>query len=395
MASGMDDDLVKLAQSGGFDALGMFQELLGGEQRFHAVFLAPLTPSLRSGIDIFLRDGSGPLAGLPQQLQAQGVPEPLIAARQLLQRAQGLLLVVCGHDQGVSTIPQLFHGHLSPEVIDQVIAACGPEFPHGPALRQALTELAAQLGQRHFPHLIAGPGVEGVRDAWLDLAAGCVQSAEGMSLPGAGHERQTDLAWSIATALVALGGEFAIEEIDLLVRCQLLAGEAAAAGQGLDVLIRAGILQDEDLIESLQAFVDGAIAARQAAPAAQWLDAHLDAWEAITGPSYDLALAALRLHAAAGTPAIVPAAQRLSARNRKLARQDLTREPIWRVVSPDPGDLLDTNAAADLLGKSTTAIAKRLEARTMPWHESEGRVRIPRQAAEAWKAALTATNCWD
>ena len=389
-----DDDLVRLAQSGDFDAFGLMQGLMGGESRFHAVFLAPLTPGLQAHIAAFLKDGSGPLAALPQQLQAQGVPEPLVAARQLLQQAQGLLVVVLGQDQGITTIPQLFHGHLAPAMIDQAVSACGPEFAHGPALRQALTDLASSLGQGQFPHLIAGPGVEDVREAWLDLAAGCVQSAEALALPGTSRERQTDLAWAIAAALIALGGQYTVDEIDLLVRCQLLAGEAAAAGQGLDVLIRAGVLKDEDLIDTLHAFVDGALAAGQATPAAQWLDGHLDAWEAITGPSYDLALAALRLHAAAGSPALLPAAQRLTARHRKLARQDLTREPIWRVLDP-PGDLLDTNAAADLLGKSTTAIAKRLESRTMPWHEADGRIRIPRQAAEAWKAALTATNCWD
>ena len=392
----MDDDLVKLAQSADFDALSMFQGLMQGELRFHAVLLAPLTPSLRQSIDLFLRDGSGPLFNLPRQLQAQGATDPQAAAREFLTEAKGLLVVVLGQDQGLSTIPQLFHGHLAPAVIDHLVAACGPTFPHAEALRRSLADLGAQLGARQFPHLIAGPAVDqdDLRGTWLDLAAGCCQSAEALAIPGQGQERVTDFAWCISAALTSLGGQFTVEEVDLLVRTQLIAGEAAAAGQGIDALIRGGLLADEDLVEVVQAFTEGAIDALQAVPAAAWLDSHLEAWEAVTGPSYDLALAALRLHAAAGSPALVAAAQRLSARNRKLARQDLTREPIWRVVG-DPGDLLDTSAAADLLGKSTTAIAKRLEGRTMPWHEAEGRVRIPRQAALAWRDALTACGCWD
>lgn len=392
-----DPDLARLVQSGDFDALGLFQGLLQGDQRFHAVLLAPLTPSLRQGIDAFLRDGSGPLAGVPQQLQAQGVPDPLMAARHLLGQAQGLVVVVLGQDQGLSTIPQLFHGHLAPAVIDHLVAACGEGFAHAPALRQALTDLAAQLPERQFPHLIAGPAVDDHdrRTTWLDLVAGSLHAAESFALPGQGRERLTDFAWIIGHALTTLGGQFSLEEVDLLVRIHLLAGEPAAAGQGIDVLIRAGLLADEDLIEVLQAFVDGALAARQAGPAAAWLDHHLDAWEAITGPSYDLALAAVRLHAAAASPGLVAAAQRLAARHRKLARQDLTREPIWQVQAPDPGDLLDTNAAADLLGKSTTNIAKRLDARLIPWHQADDRLRLPRQALLHWKAALEAAQCWE
>jgi len=119
-------------------------------------------------------------------------------------------------------------------------------------------------------------------------------------------------------------------------------------------------------------------------------DAATAAWLADAGLdcAYDVALARVRVIAAAGDGDLAPAVDALIAADRKLARQALTREPLWQVTADEPGELLDTAAAAELLGRSPTAIAKRLEARTIPLHAREGQVRIPRRALDAWRAAL-------
>jgi hypothetical protein len=83
----------------------------------------------------------------------------------------------------------------------------------------------------------------------------------------------------------------------------------------------------------------------------------------------------------------------LFAANRKSARQDLAREPIWRVVVRQPGVLLDTTQAAAVVGRSTTFLAKRLENRTIPYHRTNDgvqgeQIRVPEQALVAWKAVI-------
>jgi len=110
----------------------------------------------------------------------------------------------------------------------------------------------------------------------------------------------------------------------------------------------------------------------------------------VIGPSYDLARAIVTLLAAAMAPAgeLITAAERLIARDRKSARHDLTREPLWAVVRSDPGELLDTAQAAAAIGRSTTFVGRRLEQGTLPSHRQGEQLRIPKDALMAWKAVL-------
>ena len=193
------------------DPLALIQGLMAGESRVVAVFLAPLTPTLESGIERFLADGSGPLAGIPAALKAQGAPEPERQARDLVASARGLLVTVLGHDHGVTAVPQFFHGSLPPAAIAHACAAVGRA--EDAALRIALEQVAGMLGQRQFPQLIAGPGIDDVRAAWWDLAAGCIAASEAMAL-GTVRERQQDLAWCIGAALAALGGDVTLEDAE-------------------------------------------------------------------------------------------------------------------------------------------------------------------------------------
>jgi hypothetical protein len=92
---------------------------------------------------------------------------------------------------------------------------------------------------------------------------------------------------------------------------------------------------------------------------------------------------------------LLPAAAALLAADRKSGRHELTREPIWRVTVEDPGELLETAAAADLVGRSPAFIAKRLEQGTIPTQRLEDQVRLPRQALLAWKAVMDAHKLLD
>ena len=64
-------------------------------------------------------------------------------------------------------------------------------------------------------------------------------------------------------------------------------------------------------------------------------------------------------------------------------------EPLWRVGVPC-SDLLDTQAAADLLDRSVSFVSKRLEQGTLPFRHDDGEVRIPEAALRNWQAVMDA-----
>ena len=378
-----------------FDPLKMMTELMTGEVRLHSIFIAPFTPSFAAARQQYLTDGTGPLTIIADELARQGAPEPPVAARAMLTAAKGMAVVVLALDHGVATVPQLFFGHLGADVRQQMVAACGEKFPAGPALEQVLIELEARLGVDHWPALVAGPAQAGdLPSYWLELSAALLEGTEGgFAGFSGGRERLTDLAWWISQGIFMTHVDTAVpaDDLDLLVRCLLLAGDPEGAGQGINALVRSGGADEEGVIELLNAFVDGAIGAGQAQAAGAWLAGVRAEWDELLGGLYDLPLALFRLQAAAGVgpDILVPTARLLSKADRKAARNDLTKEPIWLVVAADPGDLLDTSAAAERIGRSTSFIAKRLEAKTIPTHRAEGgQVRIPLRALDAWKAVM-------
>jgi len=389
-----------------FNPLQMMSDLMAGKSRFHSVFLAPFTPSFAAARQQYLADGTGPHTSIAAELARQGAPDGLVAARSMLTAAQGMCVVVVALDHGVTIIPQLFFGSLEPAVQAQMVTACGETFPDPQELATALADLANRMPKE----IVAGPAWDGdLATYWLELAAAVVEGLE-EGHPGfsGGPERLTDLGWWVSQGIVRShnGREVSADDLDLLVRCQLLAGDAPAAGQGIDALIRSGGMDEEVVIELVNAFADGAIRSRQVIAAGQWLAAHVPAWSTAMDGLYDLPLALLRVQAAAGVGAdeLLPTARLLVAANRKAARNDLTKEPVWEVVV-EPGRLLDTAAAAQLVGRSTSFIAKRLEARTMPWHrhqssgpDSRGtadHVRIPATALAAWLAVMNELKLLD
>ncbi len=399
MPADSDADLLREMTAPDFNPMAMVSGLMTGQTRLHSVFLGPVPPSLQRQISQFLVDGTGPLAALVDQFRQQGAPAPLDAVRALLQAAKGLCVVVIQLDHGVASIPQLFFGHLEENARQQVVAACGETFPVKDALVTALEHLERKLASQQWPTLISGPDAGGdVHEYWLDLGAQVVGVRDqGMGNLFGGVARMNDLAWFVAHALPAClpGGKIGPEDLDLLVRCQLMAGSVIDAGQGIDALVQSGEFDEEGFIELITGFTDGAIAAEAGTPgvianAGAWLGERAAAWSETTGVDYDLWRAVLRLHTAAGVgpEVLLPVVERLWACNRKAARQDLTKEPLWQVMVADPGELLDTAAAAELTGRSTSFLAKRLESATIPFCKSGDQLRLPRPALSAWKAVM-------
>jgi hypothetical protein len=384
-------EIQKLAQSGGFNPFS----LLAGDTGFHSVFLAPFSPSLRESIARFLADGTGPLSDVVKSFQQQGLPpaEALQQARQMFAGAQGMLVVVMAGDHGVSTIPQLNFGHLEPAYCEHALRACGEQFPGREALTAALTELRAKAqGGTGWPGLIAGPGAgSNVGTYWLDLGARLIGGVDGGFATGI--ERLRDLAHWIGAALIAHGKPLDEDDAVIAARCHLIAGEPEATAARIDRLLHADADAD-GLAELVAHLAEAAVRQGTPAPAAAWLDGFVPRFEALFGTCYELRVARFKLLAAcaADSTRLLAGAADLFQANRKSARQDLTREPIWRVVG-DPGEVLETAAAAEVIGRSAAFVAKRLEQGTIPYHRAQvagqpDQVRIPATALRAWLAVM-------
>jgi hypothetical protein len=408
MANPADDmsafagEIQKMAQSGSFNPFS----LIAGETRFHSVFLAPFSPTLREHIARFLADGTGPLEDVAKSLQQQGASavDAQAQARQMFSAAQGMLVVVMAGDHGLSTIPQLNFGHLEDGYCDHAVQACGANFPAAQELRAALNDLKAKaMGGTGWPGLIAGPGAGSKLDTyWLGLAAMLVEGLdEGFAaLGGAGFERIRDLAHWIGAGVHDSSKNLDEDAAVLTARCHLVAGEAEAAAGCLDHLLNEDADADA-LAELVVHLSDAAIRQGIPVPAAAWLDTFIPKFEQLFGTCYELRIARFKLLAAAAvaTERLLDAAKQLFAANKKSARQDLTREPIWRVVVA-PGTTLETSAAAEAIGKPVLFVAKRLEQGTIPFHRhvvagQPDQVRIPEAALKAWLAVMQAHKLLD
>lgn len=395
-------EIDKLARGGNFDPFS----LLAGESRFHSVFLAPFSPSLKDAIARFLADGTGPLVEVVKSFQQQGVAaaEAQQQARQMFSAAQGMLVVVMAGDHGLATIPQLNFGHLEEAYCEHALKACGERFPGKEGLAAALADLRAKArGGTAWPALIAGPDAGGnLLGYWLDIGVRLVEGLEeGLAPAAGGIERLRDLAHWVGAAVTATGRELDEDAAVIVARCHLVAGESQAGAARLDRLL--GEDADSDALAELAAHLaDAAVKQGHPQTAAAWLEHFVPRFEAFFGTCYELRLAALKLLAAAAAPgeALLAAAARLFAANRKSARQDLTREPIWRVAVADPGPLLETAAAAELIGRSPAFLAKRLEQGTIPFYRlavagHSDQLRLPERALRAWKAVMDAHQLLD
>lgn len=376
----MANELSGLLRSGAADPIG----LLAGEWRFHSCFLAPFSPSFEQARSQFLVDGGGPLSATVEQLRSQGLSaaEATETARRLMEAATGLCVAVVAGDHGVASIPQPFFGHLSPEWRQGAVQVLSEGY-RAP-FAAAMAELEGQA-ERGWPHLVAGPALRSgdIRGYWIELAHGTMAAIE--LAGGRGDARLGDLGhWCAKAVAVLRPDDLDAEDHGALCRCHLVAGEAAAACSSLAACVAAG--GEETVVDLLDALATVTASRGGDVVVADWLAGEGTALGERLGCRYDVALARVRILAAGGVDAdaLRPAVQALIAADRKLARQALTREPLWQVTTADPGELLDTATAAELIGRSPTALAKRLEARTIPCHEQAGQVRLPRRALLAW-----------
>jgi hypothetical protein len=384
------DEVQKMAGRGGFDPFALLQ----GAMPFHSVFLAPFSPALQRAIHQFLADGTGPLAGAVQALRGQGMPEDAARgrAREMFQAANGMCVVVMASDNGVATIPQLFFGRLDEAWRAHALEACGKEFPGREALTKALADLAAKAqGGTQWPALIAGPEAgSNVLGYWLELASGVVASLDEGIVP-VGGERLADLGHWVASAatLLAQNREVDADDLAAIARCFVIAGSWREAGTALE-RAAAAELGDEETVELLAHWAEAAARAGDGREGAAWLAPRIAAFEQRLGRCYDVTRALFRLQASAQAPGdeLLATVELMLARDKKSARHDLTREPIWNVRLADPGEILDTAAAATVIGRSPAFVAKRLEQGTIPTHRQGDQVRIPRGALEGWKQVM-------
>lgn len=389
---GFARELQQAATSGGFDPFSM----LSGQRRFHSVFLAPPSPALDAAVRRFLEDGDGPLAGIVEQIKSQGVEpaEAAARARALFQAAQGMLVVVLADDQGLLTIPQLFFGRLDDDSLDQAVKLCGDDFPDRDGLRGALIGLRSLAGRgATWPALFGGVQVPDRPLAyWEDLGERLIGGID-EGLFAAAPERLADLAHWTAKALGDAGAQAELDGDQLLVaaRCHLLAGEIDPACTALARLLADYEPEDEQLAVAVEQLAQAAIARHRPERALRFFTEQAEALDGILGGIYELALPRFKVTAASMADAarLIAAAEGLQRADRKAFKHDLNREPLWRCAVEDPGEVLDTGEAADLLDRSITFVAKRLEQGTIPFHRSaQGELRIPKQALLNWKAMM-------
>ncbi|MBA2479772.1 MAG: helix-turn-helix domain-containing protein [Planctomycetes bacterium] len=388
-------DMQKLANNGEFNPFSLFAEAM----EFHSVFLAPFSPSLTRAIERFVATGDGPLLQAVESLRSQGLTDPdaRIRAREMFTAARGMCVVVMSGGMTLETIPQLFYGHLSPDWRSHAISSCGETFTGKDGLRAALDDLDAKArGGTMWPGLVAGPQAgSNLLGYWLELASGVVASVDEGILP-VSRERLADLAhWTAAAAasLLEQGKHADADDLGALARCRLLAGEAEEATRLLDTIIaRTGedAVDDEHLLELIQHAANACARHAKGSVGAEWLERSLPTIEARLGRSYDAVLVLFKLLAGiqASPEKLVAVAGMLQERDRKSFKNDLMREPLWVVHAEDPGEVLDTNAAAAVIGRSSTFIAKRLEQGTIPCHRRGEQVRIPARGLAAWKAVM-------
>ncbi|MFW5845872.1 MAG: hypothetical protein ACOCXJ_06570, partial [Planctomycetota bacterium] len=178
----------------------------------------------------------------------------------------------------------------------------------------------------------------------------------------------------------------------------LLAARCAAAALDLDAALElSGRLlddyepEDEEALHLVEGLARAGLIARDPQRVAAFL---ADRWADLNGifggPCYEAALARLRCLAAAQAPAaeLIPAVELLKQADRKAFRHDLNREPLWAVVQEDPGELLDTAAAARRIDRSASFVAKRLEQATIPVTRMDGQLRVPARGLDAWYALM-------
>lgn len=382
-------EIQKMTTQGNFDPFALF----AGSSRLHSVFIGPFSPTLSEARTQFLADGTGSLANIVQNFQRDGVgPEQALeSARAMFSAAQGMCVVVLVNDQGMDSIPQLFFGALDSAFADHVIKTCGEKFTHGEAVRSAIQDLGKRVqNNAAWWQLHGGAGDQGDATYWCSLAVELVMGMEA-GVFGAAPERLRDLAWWIgrgACDSADAGEPIDADVLPAVLRCLALGGEPGAAFARL--ADRLGDMDEDDVVHALHQIAEVAIARGEGGEVVAWFNQHMAGLIATLGDAYDVHLVRFKAMTASAVPAdvLVAAAGELIAADKKSARHELTREPLWRVTAAEYGEVVETAVAADLVGRSPTFIAKRLEQLTIPSVRIDEQIRLPKAALLAWKAVM-------
>ncbi len=394
---GNDADFAQQLQQafgeGGFDPFSLF----AGETRFHSLFITPLSAALRAAITELHEHDSGPLLAVIEQFTRDGLntAEARARVKDMFAATQGSFVLVLADDQGLSATQQLYFGGFDDAYCEHIVAMFRQDFPDRDRIRAALISLRRDHDRgTSWPELFASAdGTDDARTYWSRLAAAVARGQEEGIVPTA--ERLGELPHWTGAAMNELerahGLELDGEELDALARTHAIGGEVAAACERSGQLVSAYEMEDEELARLVDLLTTVAVANGDPAAAVRFFREHAEDLDEVLGGCYELALPRFRALAAAMAPRdeLLAGAEQLRNADRKAFRHALNREPLWRVTIADPGELLDTHDAAELIDRSATFVAKRLENGTIPCYRSDDdELRIPRQALENWQAVM-------
>ncbi|NRA40345.1 MAG: helix-turn-helix domain-containing protein [Planctomycetes bacterium] len=390
-------------QGGGFDPMAMFQ----GTSQVHSLFVAVMSPQFEAAKAEFLRSGGGELAALQQQLQEQGVEpsQAQIQSQNILNACQAMLVIVRSNDQGLQPQSHMFFGALDDAYLSHVAATQGEDSEQISGLLQSLRNKMTAQGsmqmQQFYVTLDQQPddqesadesAQDCAREYWTELAEKLIESLDEGIMPGQ-HERLSDLAFWIMGSLPACvianddDDDLDGDELLLLARCALIAGNLPQATGHLDALLEDYEPEAEQLMPLLEALSHSGMVHACGAEIEQSFATHANAIADICGDIYEIALWRFQLLASAGVGSelLVPAAQRMFDADKGSFRHDLNKEPLWIVRTPPSGKSLDTADAADLLDRSLNFMGKRIDNGTIPSYRDGEDVTIPEVALKAWQ----------
>ena len=351
---------------------------------------------MQQSIQQFLDSGDGPLAGIVQQFQEQGLDanEARDRSRTLLQHAQGVLVVLLASDQGLTAMPQMFYGVLNEEYQSAIVNNFRDDFPHKEDVQSALKQLEARIvdGASGTTLFIAHDGEDDPEHFWSEIAEEIVRGIDEGIFPQK-PEQLAELGYWVASAmrsLVTAGTELSGDDLLYEMRCWLLASDLSSAEQAGGELLREYEPEDEELLKALEQFSVTAIRSREPQRVRAFFDTYADGIDDVLGGIYELELARFRAVAASapGVEELQDAAERLQKSDKRSFRHTLNKEPLWVVTTEAPGELIDTAEAADRIERSITFVAKRLESATIPIYHDGDEIKIPAAALMAWKQVM-------
>ena len=217
-------------------------------------------------------------------------------ARQVFAAASGMMVVVLVDDQGLSTIPQLFFGHLEPEYCKSIVEACGPALPERELLGDAIERLK-QLTQDDvtWPELVvSAEDFDEPSDYFADILHHLIHSMdEGLLIGGAAPLR--DLAYWAAAGLRQSSEELDGDELYACARALTLAAQMVPACECAAAMLADYSPEDEDLARLLESLLQVAIVERETVPLRALLKHYHADLDEILGGSYELARVRFKL----------------------------------------------------------------------------------------------------